>query len=475
MTPNSLNELEQDIRRDLALIGYPEQSWVPPTLARGGPVLDVLIVGAGQGGLALAAQLLRERVTNIRVIDARPRGEEGIWKRFARMHTLRTPKAIGGPDLGIPSLTFQAWFEAQFGTEAFARIKYIPKEQWQAYLDWFRHILGLPVRNGVRFCGVREGEDGLLEVSLESGGEASTILVRKLALAGGIETSGYWWMPPEIAALPRELRAHAADDIDFEALRGKRVAVIGAGASAFDNAATALEHGAAEVVMLCRRPDLQRIQPYKVLAYAGFLRHFGSLPDADRWRVMNYVLTIREALTSETWARVTIHENFRLLTGAPVREAAALQGGVVLTTPSGEIEADFVICGTGFETDLSARPELAAAVPHVATWRDRYTPPEGERNARLGRYPYLDAGMAFTEKEPGAAPWVRNITCFNFGATLSFGPSGSSISAMKFAVPRAAHAIAAGLFQADLARHEAALHAYDTPEFPLVFARDART
>ena len=226
--------------------------------------------------------------------------------------------------------------------------------------------------------------------------------------------------------------------------------------------------------MLCRRPELQRIQPYKVLAYAGFLRHFGSLPDADRWRVMNYVLTIREALTSETWARVTRHANFRLLTGAPVREAGASGDAVALATPAGTVDADFVICGTGFETDLSARPELRAAAPHIATWGDRYLPPDGERNPRLGCYPYLDAGMAFTEKVPGTAPWVRHITCFNFGATLSFGPSGSSISAMKFAVPRAAHAIAAGLFSDDLAYHEAALRAYDTPEFPLVFARDAQ-
>ena len=30
----------------------------------------------------------------------------------------------------------------------------------------------------------------------------------------GQEGAGLWWMPPEIAALPETLRAHAADDID---------------------------------------------------------------------------------------------------------------------------------------------------------------------------------------------------------------------------------------------------------------------
>ena len=57
----------------------------------------------------------------------------------------------------------------------------------------------------------------------------------------GIAASGRWWMPPQVEALPRHLRAHTADPIDFAALRGKCVAVLGAGASAFDNAATALE------------------------------------------------------------------------------------------------------------------------------------------------------------------------------------------------------------------------------------------
>ena len=57
-------------------------------------------------------------------------------------------------------------------------------------------------------------------------------------------------------------------------LRGKRVAVIGAGASAFDNAATALEAGAAEVHLFCRRAEIQVIQPYRWLTFRGFLAAF---------------------------------------------------------------------------------------------------------------------------------------------------------------------------------------------------------
>ena len=480
MTPTSLTELEQDIARDLRLVAYPEQPWVPPRTHEGEPVLDVLVVGAGQGGLAIASLLLRERITNIEVIDEAAAGEEGIWMRFARMQTLRTPKFIGGPDLGIASLSFQAWYEAQFGEAAFAAIKYIPKQQWQQYLGWFRQVLGLPVHNDIAFVGVEPVTGtlgGLLRVTLNVRGELQHRIVRKLVLAQGIHSSGQWWMPAEIAALPVSLRAHAADAIDFDALRGKRVAVIGAAASAFDNAATALEHGAASVTMLCRREELQRVQPYKLLAYAGFLRHFGALPDATRWRMMNHLLTIREALTRETWERVTQHANFELVTGAALLDAKAIDGdsAVQLATPKGRIDADFVICGTGFATDLALRPELAGAsglADKIARWADRFEPAPADRNPRVGLYPYLDDGMAFTERVPGEAPWVGDVHCFNFGATLSFGPSGSSISAMKFAAPRVVHAIGRDLFRADIAEHEAKLLAYATPEFPLVFARD---
>ncbi len=438
----------------------------------------MLIVGAGQGGLAIASALLRERITRIELVDHAADGDEGIWMGFARMQTLRTPKHIGGPDLGLPSLTFQAWFEAQYGAAAFEAIKYIPKSLWQLYLGWFRRVLALPVRNGTRFHRVSPATASAgapLRVEMTVDGMARVAFARKLVLAQGIETSGRWWMPPEIEALPRHLRAHAADAIDFDALKGRRVAVVGAAASAFDNASTALETGAAEVRMLCRRDELQRVQPYKVLAYQGFLRHFGELPDDARWRMMNHLLTTREALTRETWERATMHSNFDLVTGAPVSGAGVVEDGkaVRLHTPRGSFDADFVICGTGFEIDLALRDELSELAGRVARWSDRYTPPASERNPRIGAYPYLDAGMAFTERVPGAARWVKNVHCFNFGATLSFGPSGSSISAMKFAAPRVVHAIGRDLFVEDAAVHESRLRAYDVPEFPPVFARDA--
>lgn len=57
-------------------------------------------------------------------------GKEGPWVTYARMVTLRTPKHLTGLDYGMPSLTFQAYYEARFGAEAWARLDKIPRELW---------------------------------------------------------------------------------------------------------------------------------------------------------------------------------------------------------------------------------------------------------------------------------------------------------------------------------------------------------
>jgi hypothetical protein len=100
-------------------------------------------------------------------------------------------------------------------------------------------------------------------------------------LATGIEGCGQWAIPTAIAeALPRTCYAHTADPIDFDGLAGKAVAVVGAGASAFDNAAMAIEAGAASVELFVRRKRLPTVNPNRWMEFAGFLRHFGDLDDS---------------------------------------------------------------------------------------------------------------------------------------------------------------------------------------------------
>jgi cation diffusion facilitator CzcD-associated flavoprotein CzcO len=452
--------LEARVRFELACIDHPCDRWRPAA----DPVLDVLVVGAGQSGLATAFQLIRDKVTNVRIVDRAPAGREGPWRTFARMPTLRSPKPMNGPDLGVPSLTYRAWHEARFGAEDWQGLATIPTDLWADYLDWFRRVLALPVENGVEVVRLADA-DGRVAATLRGRDGAERVVhARHVVLATGLDGLGRWWTPPALDVLPPDRRAHAADAIDFAALAGRRVAVVGAGASAADNAATALEAGAREVVMLCRRPELQRVQPYRWLTWTGFLRHLSDLDDRWRWRFMAHVVALRESFPQATWDRCARHANFRLLTGAAVEEARVdADGAVELVTTKGTLAVDFVIAGTGVDVDLVARPELAELAPYLATWGDRYTPPPGERDARLARYPYLAPDYGFTEKVPGTAPILARIHVFNFGATMSFGPSGSSINAMTIAVPKLVAGITRALFEADVEAHWRSLLAYDEP------------
>src|SRR5258707_10751729 len=131
------------------MTAHPSTEWMVPRLYQGKPALDVLIVGAGQSGLCIAFALMRDRVCNILAIDRAPQGREGPWVTFARMPTLRSPKDQTGPDLDVPSLTFQAWYEAQQGAQAFTDLHLIASGDWHAYLQWYRRVLDLPVRNDV--------------------------------------------------------------------------------------------------------------------------------------------------------------------------------------------------------------------------------------------------------------------------------------------------------------------------------------
>jgi hypothetical protein len=143
-----------------------------------------------------------------------------------------------------------------------------------------------------------------------------------------------------------------------------------------------------------------------------------------------------------------------------------------LQTPRGTIQADFVISGTGIDMNYAGRAELARCADNIANWADRYQPPENERNARLGRFPYLADDYAFTERVPGKTPWIADIHLFAIASTMSFGASGSSINAMTTAVPKLVNGLTRGLFRADVERHWASLSAYDVPQ--AVVTRQAR-
>ncbi|MDQ1079775.1 SidA/IucD/PvdA family monooxygenase [Pseudoroseomonas cervicalis] len=458
----ALDALAQEVRRQLDHLDYPAHPWLPPAPEG---VLDVAIIGAGQTGLATAFGLRRQKVENVAVFDRAAPGGCGVWTSFARMRTLRTPKHVTGPDLGVPALTPRAYFTARDGEAAWDALRKIGREDWQRYLDWYAATLALPLRHEHALLGIDSAEGGrLLALRFRTPQGEVVRLARRAVLATGMDGSGAWQIPPPFGALPEGRVLHTAQAIDFSALAGRHLIVVGAGASAFDNLATALEAGAASATMLVRRPRMPRVNPFRWMEQAGYLGQYHALPDLLKWRFTRHIFELNQPPPQESWDRVAEDPRFRLVMGAPVQGAGMEGDAVVLDTPRGRFAADAVILGTGFTFDLGLRPELAAFAPAILLWRDAFAPPPGEESALCGASPYLAEDFSFREKTPGAAPLLARLHCMTYAATLSMGLSGASISGMKYGVPRLVDGICRALWLEDAEAQLASLRRFDLAE-----------
>ena len=425
---------------------------------------DVVLIGGGMCGLVAAFALLRLGISNLRILDRSEAGQEGPWITYARMETLRSPKHLVGPAADLPALTFRAWYEAQFGGEAWERLGRIPRPMWMDYLRWYRAVLDLPVENGIEVTRIEPAGNGLLRLVLRGAAEPE-VIARKVVLATGREGLGEPYIPDFVQDLPRERWAHSADPIDFAALCGRRVVVIGVGASAVDNAAEALEAAAAEVRLLIRRKAMPRVNKLMGIGTPGFTHGFPALSDLWRWRFIHYAHGEQTPPPRDSTLRVSRHPNASFHFGCAIRAMSMAGDAVRIETVSGrQFETDFVILGTGFTVDVRARPELAGFADRIATWADRFTPPADLASEELAHFPYLAPDFSFTEREPGTAPWLKDIHCFNHAATLSLGKISGDIPAVSEGAALLARSIAAAFYVEDTLRHYEDLLAYAKPE-----------
>lgn len=462
----NLEELEQAILQELAYLDFPPRDWlVEHRHASSAVVHDVVIEGGGMQGLAIAHALIRQRVRNIVLLDENPAGREGPWITYARMETLRTPKIFVGPDLGQLSLAVRTWYDIRHGKGAWDALNKVPKDEWMDYLNWFRGLLKLPVENDIRLTLV-EPDGDYLRLTVERGGKRDTLYTRKLVRTAGIAGCGGKHVPAILRdGLPADRHAHSADPIDFRRLRGKVVGVIGSGASAFDNAATALEGGAESVHLLMRRPRLPTITIVRAMHSVGYLQHFGDLDDGERWQIMNHAMRFTSPPPEETQARVTRHANFRLHPGSSLRHVGMEGDKVRVDTPRASHRFDFLIAATGFRIDVSKVPELAPIADDIALWSDRYVPPPDQQNEDLARHPYLGRHFEFTAKDTARAPRIADIHEYGIASISSLGPICTGLHGMGFGVERLVRGMTRDLFVADGAAHVARI--LDVTEPPI--------
>ena len=458
-----LAALEARLADELAFLQLPAPRWTPALEHDGQAVVDVALIGAGMTGLACAAALLQRGVSVV-AYDEAPAGLEGPWATTARMETLRSPKQLAGPALGIPSLTFRAWFEAQFGRAAWDALDKIPRLQWMDYLRWYREVLALPVKNGHRVTDIRPGADGLVALEVEADGRTAGVFARRVVVATGRAGLGGPLLPAFAEKLPRSRWAHSSDDNDYAELRGLRVGVVGGGASAMDSAATALEAGAAHVHLLVRRADLPRINKGKGAGNPGFVQGYARLPDDWKWRIRHYINAQQVPPPRNSTQRVSRFGNAHFHLGAAIEAVEEARGALQVRTSAGSIELDFLIFATGFKVDWRQRPMLRRIAPCIRVWKDRYAAPAGEDDAELAESPDLGASFEFQPRAGEHCPGLERVHCLSYPATLSLGVITGDIPAVSDGAQQLAERLAGLLYAEDIAQHYARMEAYAEPE-----------
>jgi cation diffusion facilitator CzcD-associated flavoprotein CzcO len=438
-----MSDPDASARNALRLIGPDPVNWVPD---RPGIDHNVTIVGGGQTGCALAFALRRAGIGKVTIIDAAADEQRaGLWLNAARMNLLRTPKALPGPELGIPALSFQAWYEARHGLDAYAAIDRIPRTVWALYLSWYKNFLNIQPRYQTRVTRIEPLADHF-RLHLDTPDGAVTETTRKVILATGFAGGGGRFVPDVLTAnLPAAMYAHTEDVIDFAALRGKTVAVIGAAASAFDAAGVALEHGAAAVHLFARRDTIAATPITRSRGFPGAYDNFFQLPDADRWHQAIRFRRAGSTPTTDAIERTVRFPNFHLHLSAPWTNAS-VDNGIETTIEGTAHRFDFVIAGTGYSADLGARPELRDFAGRILRWRDRYSPPAEEQDEMLGCHPYLGAGHELL----GDAPLLKHIHVQNPAGFVSFGLPIGDVPSMKRDIPVIVGRISGDLFRDDL-------------------------
>jgi FAD-dependent urate hydroxylase len=459
-----LRQLETDILRDFEYLNYPAENWVKAATGPAGePVLDVAIIGGGMCGMAAAFGLRREGVQNFRIFERQDKGFEGPWVTTARMETLRSPKHLTGPNMGLPNLTFQAWYRAKWGAESWDALGHIPREMWMDYLRWYRKVLDIPTENNVELQRIEPVGD-LLNLHFRRGDVEFQQLTRRVVLATGRAAFGGTRLPDALANLPDTVRAHTEDDIDFAALAGKTVLVIGGAASAVDSAATALEAGAQEVHLLLRATEMPRLNKFKSTVYSGFFQGFLSADDETRWRFLQHGFGCKIAAPRGSMLRLKALKRARLHFGSPVEAATVEDNKVHLSTPNGTLTGDFVILGTGYAINIRDQPEFSGFADKVKLWQDQYSPPPEIADPELGRFPYLGREFELQEKTPGEAPFLSRILLFNAATTMTHAALSSDIPGVNVGANRLINALVKNFFVEDSQQHLNDFYDYNDPE-----------
>jgi cation diffusion facilitator CzcD-associated flavoprotein CzcO len=226
---------------------------------------EVAVIGAGPYGLAAAAHLKSAKIAT------RVFGEPmSFWRRhMPEGMRLRSPwiaSHIAHPEQACS-------LDAYAATRGFAPLEQMPIDEFIRYGCWFQEQAA-PDLDTRKVESVERTQHGF-RLRLDDG---ELVRANRVVVAMGLAHQDF--RPAPFAGLPREAVSHSCDHVNFEAFRGKRVAVVGRGQSACESAALLSEAGA-EVELICRGPVL----------WLGSEQGDGSQRRDLAWRVRKLMMT----------------------------------------------------------------------------------------------------------------------------------------------------------------------------------------
>ena len=387
---------------------------------------DVAIIGAGPYGLSIAAHLRAYNVP-FRIFGSPMR----FWKDMVPGTALKSPDFATNIYVPQPGYTFVEYCRDR----GISSEEPISMSYFAEYGEWVQKRL-VPEVEAEEVTNLEEN-GGTYTLTLSSGEQFS---VRGVVIAVGVR---YFAKLPEVlTCLPGGLVRHTSELIDYSALRGKRVTVVGAGQSAIEAAKYSFE-GGASVRMVVRgngvwfasKPEGKRSLKHRILYPESVMG-----PGRENWVLQHFPLLAHYISDSKRvsftrkhlgpfgtwWNRDVIEENVEKVLNTEI-VGARVEGSHVVLTERGpgsqyEVEADVVLAGTGFEPDLRRIPFLERGL--------------ADRLQVLERAPRLSSH--FESSSPGLY-FVGPVSAF------SFGPLERFVCGAALAAPRVARHLASRL------------------------------
>jgi Pyridine nucleotide-disulphide oxidoreductase len=328
----------------------------------GGPAVrdvDVAIIGAGPYGLSLAAHL---RALSV---DHQVFGTPMRFWRDCTPPGMQLKSEGTSSDLSDPFGQFSIEdFYKEIGRQFVGRV-IIPAELFIRYGMEFqkRFVPNVDCRDVANTS--RSGDKFLLR--LEDG---NSVRAARVVIATG--QRDYAYVPEALRGLPKEFATHSGEYGPVDHFVGRKVLVIGGGASAVDLAWSLHERGS-DVSLVCRKPMIEfHPEPpprkwysairtpdspigggWNLWFYARAPHLFRLLPEETRRRIVATVL----GPFPGWFMRKHVLGRIPILGGLEVTGAEVVEGQVRLTTDAGDrgeerLTADHVVAATGYRVDV---------------------------------------------------------------------------------------------------------------------------